>query len=176
MLLRARYVTATMTCHYSILIIADDDNLRHTLGIILEHAGCSVAAAATGQDALLKLQQLSFDLILLDFDMLDTNGQGLLSELRQSYSRIPVIVLTGQNYPNLAGELRELGVRSYLPKPVDPDCILAQVYAPLTGRSIPDSVGGAQPGSKSLNGSELPVENGRAPTEAGETKPPSPSL
>jgi DNA-binding response OmpR family regulator len=162
-----------MTSHYSILVIDDDDNLRHTLVIILENAGLSVTPAATGHDALCKLKQLSFDLILLDFDLLDASGRALLGVLRQLYSRTPVVVLTGQSYPNLAVELQQLGTRGCLSKPVDPECILTRVLAMLRERLIPDSAADVSPGSKSLNGSEMIVEKGRELPESGETTTPS---
>jgi DNA-binding NtrC family response regulator len=136
----ARYVISAVTGQHSILIIDDDGNLRRSLALILEHAGCAVTPAATAQVGLREISQLNFDLIILDLVISDMDSWGLLPLLQQSHSRPSVLVLTGQTYPDLAAELRQKGARGYLLKPVDPDCVLRQVHTLLIERLIPGSV------------------------------------
>jgi DNA-binding NtrC family response regulator len=133
------YVASIMTGQYSILIIDDDENLRRTLGLILEHAGYAVTTAANADEGLRAIREQSCDLILLDLVMPDVDGRVLLPVLRQVRPRMPVLVLTGQTLPDLEAELWKKGARGFLPKPVDPECILTQIYTLLIGRLIPGS-------------------------------------
>jgi DNA-binding NtrC family response regulator len=111
----------------SILVIDDEENLRHTLALILERHGYSVNTAADVQQARECMQANSFNLVFLDLKMPGENGLNLLPELHRGYPGMPVLVLTAHDKLDAALEAIQGGARDYLLKPVDPTVIIQRV-------------------------------------------------
>jgi CheY-like chemotaxis protein len=102
-----------------ILAVDDDDDLRDAVGALLEDAGYRVTFAHNGADALIKLSQMSLpELILLDLAMPQLSGPDFLREVLHdpTYSRIPVVVVTGTSLPR--EDAAALGADGYLRKPI----------------------------------------------------------
>jgi DNA-binding response OmpR family regulator len=113
----------------SIIVIGDDSSLRHTLALILGHAGYTVTVAAGAHQGLRELVHMHWDLVFVDVRLPDIEGPLLLPQLRQYQPHVPIIMLAPQVTPELALELWRNGVSALLTKPVEPVCILAQVQA-----------------------------------------------
>ncbi len=129
-----------MMRRYHILVIEDDPNLLRTLALLLGHAGYSVTAAASMQEGLLYLKQVDFDLIVLDAGHPEVERSILLPYIRKFWLSKPVVILTAQALPEPAVEPWQTPASCFLPKPVDPECILAQVRALLPEKRILDSI------------------------------------
>ena len=119
-----------------ILVIEDDPNLLRTLALILDHAGYVVTAAADVPAGQRHLEQSNFDLVILDITGSNADIGPLLACLKYSQPQPPVIFLTGQAQSEVAAKLGSIETRGFLPKPVDPEHILAKVQALLTERQI----------------------------------------
>src|SRR6266853_4542686 len=78
----------------SILIIDDEAGIRESLETLLEFEGYSVASAETGEDGLARLNEHTFDLVLLDFALPDRNGLEILADIRARDSQLAVIMIT----------------------------------------------------------------------------------
>jgi two-component system, chemotaxis family, chemotaxis protein CheY len=99
------------------LLIADDDPLMRTLvGVMLQDVG-EVVQAADGNEALERLAEKRFDLLLLDWDMPGRSGLEILQSLRESGSRLPVIMVTAEAGRQNVVEAIRSGVSDYLIKP-----------------------------------------------------------
>lgn len=107
-----------MTGH--ILIIDDEDSLRHTLARILQRAGFEVTTAACGQEGLSLLEKHPFDLVYLDIRMPDMNGMEVLNKIHALQPEIPVVLFTAQPDLNSALEALRQGATDYLLKPLQP--------------------------------------------------------
>jgi CheY-like chemotaxis protein len=87
-----------------ILLAEDDDDLRKTLAGILRHEGFRASACKGGLQALAFLRDQLPDLMLLDLNIRDMNGDDFLR--RQSSDplirSVPVVVLAGRQAPRLA--------------------------------------------------------------------------
>ena len=79
-----------------ILIVEDDADTQYLLGQVLERQGYQVTTAANGWEALLQVDQGTFDLILLDLMMPGLDGAKFLSILRNYAARsaVPVLIVT----------------------------------------------------------------------------------
>ena len=83
-----------MDSHYSILIVDDEPNLRTTLSLILQRDGYTVTTAGNADEAHEQLHARQFDLVFLDIKMPKKSGLILLTEIKQQFPDLPVLLLT----------------------------------------------------------------------------------
>jgi CheY-like chemotaxis protein len=100
------------------LVVDDDPVARRRLMTLLEHEGWSVLEAADGREALLRLDDATPDLILLDLQMPVLDGFGFLNELRDREEglTVPVVVVTGRDLTTEEREHLGLSVRRIFDK------------------------------------------------------------
>lgn len=117
------------------ILIADDDRvLNHLLASRLRAKGYEVVTAFDAMQALMAAMKNAPDAILLDIHMPGGTGIEALKKLKVSTktSQIPVIVLSGSMDPNAAAALVcDLGALDFIPKPADPEVVLAAVARAL---------------------------------------------
>jgi DNA-binding NtrC family response regulator len=110
-----------------ILVIDDDESIRNTLSMILEHAGYIVDTAENGELAMVKSSENFYNLALIDIRLPDMDGTDLLSSLRETTPKMVKVILTG--YPALKNAVAAVnrGANAYLTKPVRTDELLRVV-------------------------------------------------
>lgn len=82
-----------------ILVVDDDQNLLDLLDDTLTTIGYEATGSADGFEALEKLKQQKFDLVISDIKMPGMDGLELLREIRESYPDLPVLFITGAGLP-----------------------------------------------------------------------------
>lgn len=117
----------SMPGNQSILLIDDEENLRHTLALILAREGYLVETAGTIGEARERLEASRYDLVFLDLKLPDANGLSLLPFLRERFPGMPVLILTAHDKLDSAVEAVRHGARDYLLKPLDPPMIIKRV-------------------------------------------------
>jgi signal transduction histidine kinase len=100
-----------------LLVVDDEESVAVTIGEVLRRDGHSVDLAFSGSDAINRIQQCEFDLVLTDLHMEETNGLSVLAELRRSSARTIAIVLTGFASIESAIAAIRHGAYDYLIKP-----------------------------------------------------------
>jgi class 3 adenylate cyclase len=123
------------------LLAVDDDPMnRDMLGRRLEKLGYDVTEAATGREALAKLKDGNFDLVLLDILMPDLDGFQALEFMKADprLRHVPVIMLTALD--DVASTVRciEAGAEDYVPKPFNPTILRARITASLEKKRLRD--------------------------------------
>jgi DNA-binding response OmpR family regulator len=103
-----------------ILIVDDEKNIRLTLSQALETLGAEIDTAANGEEALTKLKEKEFGLILLDIRMPGMDGMEVLHRVREIRPDIRVIMITAYGTVESAVEAMKLGAVDFLQKPFDP--------------------------------------------------------
>ncbi len=116
---------------FRILVAEDDEATRLRLERILYGAGYEPLLAADGVEAMELLDRKFVDLLLLDLMMPKLDGYGLLEQLRQSGSELPVLILTGRQGISDKRRCFTLGADDYLIKPADDEEILLRIGALL---------------------------------------------
>jgi len=113
---------------FRILVVDDEVRIVNFLESKLKASGYEVLTAANGIEGLEQVQAQQPDLVVLDLLMPKMNGLEMLKQLR-SFSAVPVIVLTamGADADRIKG--LELGADDYLPKPFNPDELVARIEA-----------------------------------------------
>ena len=105
----------------TILVVDDEKSMRDFLKILLKKEGYSVETGSNADDALLKLQQNSFDLIISDIRMPGISGLELLSNVKESYPEMPVIMITAFASPDDAVTAMKNGAFDYISTPFNVD-------------------------------------------------------
>jgi len=115
-----------------ILVVEDDAAIRAVIRELLESADFAVTTAADGIEALERLRQESFDLMLSDVWMPRLGGLDLLRSLRVEAKTPPrVIVMTADDTPQTVLQALREQAYQYIAKPFDPAALLEQVQHAL---------------------------------------------
>ena len=117
-----------MVKKFRILAVDDEERIINFLSSKLKASGYDVFTASNGIEGLEQAQAQEPDLIVLDLLMPKMNGLEMLKELR-TFSTVPVIILTakGADADRIKG--LQLGADDYLPKPFNPDELVARIEA-----------------------------------------------
>ena len=119
-----------------LLLVDDSLSIRKVVGMFLSNAGYTVQAAVDGLDAVEKLDDAKFDLIVTDLEMPRMHGYELISEIRSraALDRVPIIVLTSRAGDKHSQKAKELGANDYIIKPVDEETLVTSVRTLLAAR------------------------------------------
>jgi DNA-binding response OmpR family regulator len=125
-----------MTNKLRTLVVDDEEGVRYFLTETLGRAGHQVVAAASGEDALARLLDEAFDLIMLDLKLGGrVDGMRVLESVRWRWPKTLVIILTAHGSLDSALTAIREGVDGYLLKPVEPAQVRQAVEDALERRS-----------------------------------------
>lgn len=113
------------------LIVEDDEELRFNMVALLNHHGHSVIDCEDGKSAWEMLDQRSFDVLILDWDLPDTTAVEICQSYRKSGGEGAVLILTGRSRTQDKVEGLRSGADDYLTKPFDVPELLARLEALL---------------------------------------------
>jgi len=113
-----------------ILLVDDDAELCGMMRELFGEAGFKLDCAFNGRDGLARVLKNSYDLIVLDVMLPMLDGFTDLQQLRRR-AEVPVIMLTARVHRRDRIEGLNAGADDYLPKPFDPDELLARIRAVL---------------------------------------------
>jgi DNA-binding response OmpR family regulator len=130
-----------------ILVVEDDDDLRHGLMLRLRASGYYVVQAGDGYGAISTANRENPDLILLDIGLPVGDGFTVLKRLSglPALAIVPVIVLTGRDPYLTEPAVRKFRVAAFLRKPADNAELLDAVSRALNGEIIPPAPIDEQP-------------------------------
>jgi two-component system nitrogen regulation response regulator NtrX len=115
-----------------VLLVDDEANIRRMLGALLREEGFTVAEAPNGNTALLQIEQVDPDVVLLDLLMPPgPDGLETLARLRERGLSMPVIMMSGKAQLTDAVRAVKLGAFQFLEKPLAPEAVLVTVRAAL---------------------------------------------
>ena len=118
-----------------IIVVEDEDVTRKSLADILRLEGYTVTEVANGADALDKIENETFDLMLLDIKMPGMDGVEVLRRTSKIAPDLIVILLTAHGSMESAIEALRFGAHDYLIKPSSPQEILSSITSGLTRRA-----------------------------------------
>ena len=115
----------------TILVVDDEAPMRKLLASNLKASGYHVLAAEDGTQALRKIEEHAFDLLLLDVNMPGPSGLQVLETVRRHADEVPVLMVTARQRERDKVDALDLGADAYLTKPFGIAELLAQVRALL---------------------------------------------
>ena len=110
-----------------LLIVDDEANMRHMLSLLLGRSGYTVDTASDGRDALAKIAEVQYDVVLCDIKMPMMDGMAFLDAAGDLTERATVIMMSAFGTVDTALEAMKRGAYDYIAKPFKTD----EVYLTL---------------------------------------------
>jgi two-component system KDP operon response regulator KdpE len=114
-----------------ILLVDDEPVVLRALRVALEAQDYAVSAVLSGEDALARISNGAFDLVLLDLGLPGVDGFEVIRRVRVLYPSLPIIVLSAQGEDAVKVEALDLGADDYVSKPFSVRELLARVRVAL---------------------------------------------
>ena len=119
-----------------LLLVEDSTQLNKALSTILKRNSFVVDSAYDGEEALLFIEQYTYDIIVLDVMMPKLNGFEVLKIMRDKGIETPVIMLTAKSTVEDKINGLDLGADDYLAKPFNTEELLARIRALLRRKPV----------------------------------------
>jgi len=126
---------------FSVLVVDDSRTLRKILIRELHSLGFNnILEAADGLEAIEVVKSKPVDLMLLDMEMPQLDGLGVLAQLKadDAHKALPIIVISGADQFEKTIKCIEIGAEDYLPKPFDPILLRARIFSSLEKKRLRD--------------------------------------
>ena len=104
-----------------VLVVDDEESLRHMLTVLLKREGYDATAVASGEQALAELEQRPYDVVLSDIRMPKLGGLELVDEIKKRNLPTTVILMSAFGNIDVAIEAMKRGAYDYVSKPFRPD-------------------------------------------------------
>jgi len=130
-----------MVANSCVLVVDDSRTLRRILVRELNTLGLTnILEAGDGVEAVDVVKSKTVDLMLLDMEMPELDGLGVLQVLKsdESYKQLPIIVISGADQFDKTIKCIEIGAEDYLPKPFDPTLLRARIFSSLEKKRLRD--------------------------------------
>ena len=114
-----------------ILVVDDEPTVLRALRVALEAQDYVVTAVLSGEDALARITNGAFDLVLLDLGLPGISGFDVIRRVRVLFPTLPIIVLSAQGEDAAKVEALDLGADDYVAKPFSVRELLARVRVAL---------------------------------------------
>jgi two-component system, cell cycle sensor histidine kinase and response regulator CckA len=116
--LKTKFVEPSQTSGL-VLLIDDEEQIRHVCSMLLESLGYKVITASNGQEGITKYaeNQADISIVVLDMIMPDINGKEVLQEIISINPEAKVVIASGYIKDDSLDDLRSLGMKAYMSKP-----------------------------------------------------------
>ena len=105
--------------HERILVVDDEENVRLLFSRILQKEGYEVECASSGSEAIEKLANRCFDLVVTDLKMNGVDGLGVVRKGKTVNQTMPFILISGYGTSQTAGRAAREGADMFLMKPIE---------------------------------------------------------
>ena len=119
-----------------LLLVEDSLQLNKALSTVLKRNSFIVDSAFDGEEALLFLDQYTYDVIILDIMLPKVNGLEVLKTARAKHIETPIIMLTAKSTTEDKIQGLDMGADDYLPKPFAVDELLARIRALMRRKPV----------------------------------------
>jgi DNA-binding NtrC family response regulator len=113
--------------HFKLMFVDDEEELVSALVERLELRGLEAIGVTSGDEALERLREEPFDVVVIDVKMPGIGGLEVLRTISRRYPDVRVILMTGHGSAEDSEIGRRLGAVAYLQKPVDLDDLLTTI-------------------------------------------------
>lgn len=119
-----------------VLVVEDEESMRHALGKALTRAGWRVETAPTGREGVERLRTTRYDVVLTDVRLPDLSGLDVVALVTETSPGTPVVVMTAFGTVEAALVAMKRGARDFVTKPFDLP-VLLQILEKAVGTPAP---------------------------------------
>ena len=116
-----------------VLVVDDEEELVSTLGERLMLRGIEADGVVTGADAVRRVGEKDFDVVILDVKMPRMGGLEVMKKIKEIRPRLKVILLTGRGSEKESEIGLEQGAFAYLVKPIDIEDLIGKMKEAVNG-------------------------------------------
>ena len=125
-----------MANKHSILVVDDEISMREFLDMLLSKQGYKVFSAKNGKQALKKIMQKNYDLVLTDIRLGDITGLDVLRAVKKEQPGTVVIMISAYSTTEIAVEAMNEGAYDFVPKPFDNTELCATIEKALELKTL----------------------------------------
>jgi CheY-like chemotaxis protein len=125
-----------------VLIVEDDPAVRELLGRVLADDGYAVTAVGTAREALRAVQNVDFEVIIVDMSLPDADGSDLVRQIHSDVPYVQMLAISGMMVADLQQTVRSAGAAATLMKPTTGEKLRAAVHQLLTKRIESGAIAG----------------------------------
>ena len=137
-----------------ILTVDDSKAIRMIVGKQVAELGFDVDEAEDGLLGLAKLDEVTYDLVILDVTMPNMDGPAMLAKMRGDGNKTPVLMLTSESKKSIMMDVMKAGIEDYILKPFKPEELKAKVLKVL---KLTGPVGASTAAAPALNVASMPM-------------------
>jgi len=100
-----------------ILLVDDDEWIRHSMSILFEYEGCHLIALETAEEGLEALKNQDYELIIIDYKLPGMDGLEFLKRSQRTHPDAIKVLITAYGSIEVTSEAYRLGVRDIIKKP-----------------------------------------------------------
>jgi two-component system nitrogen regulation response regulator NtrX len=119
-----------------VLVVDDEKAIRDALRLTLEYEGYRMIEAASGAEALERVEPERAEIMLLDIKMPRMDGLEVLDRVRERWPELPVIMISGHGTIATAVEALQKGAQDFMEKPLEREVVLHRIRAALEQRRL----------------------------------------
>ncbi len=112
-----------MSALRKVLVVDDDPVVAKSFDRVFSGKGYAVITAASGQEALTKLETEDYDVVFTDIKMPGMSGLEMAEQVKARRPWLPVVIVTGYGSPDNEARAEAAGVSGFLRKPVSPEML-----------------------------------------------------
>ena len=117
-----------------VLLVDDDEWIRHSMYLLFEAEGCHLLAVATGEQAMEELSQEDYDIIIIDYRLPRMDGLEVLKLIQQTHPRTMKIFTTAYRSEEVIAEAKRAGIDDFIEKPFTAGTIEASLCRLISSR------------------------------------------
>ncbi|MCK6546899.1 response regulator [Myxococcota bacterium] len=114
-----------------VLTVDDSRAIRSIVSKQVQDLGFEIDGAEDGEQGLTRLEECSYDLVLLDVTMPVLDGPGMLAKMRERGDKTPVLMLTSESKRSVVAGAMKMGIEDYILKPFKPEELRVKILKAL---------------------------------------------
>ena len=127
----------TTTALKRVLVVDDDPVVGKSFDRVLSPKGYAVITAASGAEALDRLEAEKYDMVYTDIKMPGMDGIEVAKRIKASRPWLPVVIVTGYGTEANEAQARAAGVSEFLHKPLSPESIEGSAHFAYSAVALP---------------------------------------
>jgi len=100
-----------------VLLVDDDEWIRHSLGLYFEEEGCEISTVGTAEEGMEAARIQEFNIVITDYGLADMDGVEFLRSIRKIAPKAKRVLVTAYGNEDVVSRARKIGITDFIRKP-----------------------------------------------------------